>query len=194
MTGGHSDRGWARSHGTYISGKAHIDGVDQVAIEMEAKWGADRLRLLVSTELREKFDRQRYKFNQAIWAGSLEDVRQQSERMLKAWRALDRAAEAAGQAKLSPMAWEVTLADGTVAAIVPSEEHASAVRADGRRLAVYTLEEMGRFLSVYSHVARAKATFPGAKVAQIAKSISDPLDAIHDTDEPLNDPLDDIGR
>lgn len=194
VTGGHTDRSWARSHGTYIAGQAALAGVDQVAIEMETKWGSDRLRLLVSTELREKFDRQRYKLNQAIWHGSLEDVREQSERMTKAWRALDRAAAAAGQAPLSPQVWEVALADGTVAAIVPSEEHASAVRADGRRVAVYSLEEIGRFLSAYPGVARAKATFPGAKVTQVAKSVPDPLDAIHDSDEPLNDPLDDIGR
>lgn len=194
VTGGHSERSWARSHGTYIAGQAAIDGVDQVAIEMEAKWGADRLRLLVGADLREKFDRQRYKLNQAIWHGSLEDVREQSERMARAWRSLDRAAEAAGQAPLSPHVWEVALSDGTVAAIVPSEEHATAVRADGRRVAVYSLEEIGRFLSAYPSVARAKATFPGAKVTQVAKTVRDPLDAISDTDEPLDDQIDDIGR
>ena len=60
-------------------------------------------------------------------------------------------------------------------------------------MAVYTLEEIGRFLSAYPDIAKAKLTFPGAEVTAISKSISDPLDAIRDADS-LNDPLDDVGR
>ena len=75
-----SDHSWARTHGTYLAGRAYIDGADETASEMEAKWGADRLRLLVTPELREKFDRQRYLFNAAIWHGDLESVRRESGR------------------------------------------------------------------------------------------------------------------
>jgi hypothetical protein len=110
------EKSWARTNGTYLKGRAYIDGADKTAAEMEAKWGADRLRLLVSPELREKFDRQRYLFNQAIWFGELEDVRRESGRMVNAWMALDGAAESAGALKLSREVWEVTLADGSVAA------------------------------------------------------------------------------
>lgn len=188
------DRSWARTNGTYIAGRAYLDGADQTACEMEAKWGCDRLRLLVGPELREKFDRQRYLLNQAVWHGELEAVRREANRMVNAWLALDRAATEAGKAGLSPVVWEVALADGTVAAIVPSEEHAAAVQPEGRRAAVYSLEEIGRFLSAYPDVARAKATFPGAEVTQISKRVSDPLDAIPDSGEALDDPLDDIGR
>ena len=158
---------------------------------METKWGAGRLRLLVTPELREKFDRQRYLFNAAIWHGDLEAVRREANRMVTAWLALDRAATAAGKAAISPQVWEVALTDGTVAAIVPSDDHARAVIAEGRAVAVYTLDEIGRFLSAYPDVAKAKLTFPGAEVTAISKSISDPLDAIRDGVS-LNDPLDDI--
>jgi hypothetical protein len=85
-------RTWADTPGTYIAGRANIDGADKVAIEMERKWGVDRLRLLVSVELREKFDRQRYKYNAAIWHGDLEAVRREADRMTRAWMALDAAA------------------------------------------------------------------------------------------------------
>lgn len=183
------DRSWARTNGTYIAGRAYLDEADQTACEMEAKWGADRLRLLVGPELREKFDRQRYLLNQAVWHGELEAVRRESMRMVNAWLALDKVAEAAGKAKLSPVVWEVALADGTVAAIVPSEEHAAAVHPEGRRVAVYSLEEIGRFLSAYPDVAKAKVTFPGAEVTQIAKRVNDPLDAIPDSGDPLDDPI-----
>jgi hypothetical protein len=192
VTGGHTDRSWARTNATYIAGRAYLDEADHTAMQMEAKWGADRLRLLVGPELREKFDRQRYLLNQAVWHGELEAVRRESGRMVRAWLALDMAAEAAGKGRLSPLVWEVALADGTVAAIVPSEEHAAAVRPEGRRVAVYSLDEIGRFLSAYPDVAKAKVTFPGADVTQIAKRIEDPLNAIPDSGEPLNDRLDDI--
>jgi hypothetical protein len=183
-----NERSWARSIGGHIAGRAYLDGADQTACEMEAKWGADRLRLLVSPELREKFDRQRYLLNQAVWHGELEDVRNHSGRMVRAWLALDAAATAAGKAPLSPLVWEVPLgSDLGLAAIVPSDEHAAAVRAEGRQVTVYTLEEIARFLVAYPEVARAKAKFPGSEVVAVRKSINDPLDAIVDSDEPLDD-------
>jgi len=186
------ERSWARSNGTYIAGRAYLDEADQTACEMEAKWGADRLRLLVGPELREKFDRQRYLLNQAIWHGELEDVRRESMRMVKAWLALNAAAEAAGKLPISPHVWEVALEDGSVAAIVPDNDHAHAVVAEGRQVAVYTLDEIARFLSVYPAIAKAKLTFPGATVTAVRRSVDDPLLAIHDTQADLNDPVPDL--
>lgn len=186
------ERSWARGHGTYIAGCAYIDGADETASEMEAKWGVDRLRLLVGPELREKFDRQRYLMNQAIWHGDLEQVRREASRMVKAWQALDREATAGGKTPLAPQVWEVALENGSVAAIVPTNDHAHAVVAEGRQLAVYTLDEIGRLLSNYPEIAKAKAVFPGATVTAIRRSVEDPLDAIHDTDAPLDDPMPDL--
>lgn len=186
-------RSWARTHGTYIAGRAYIDGADETAAEMEAKWGCDRLRLLVSPDLREKFDRQRYLLNQAIWHGELEAVRREAGRMVNAWFALDRAATAAGKTPLSPQVWEVTLVDGSVAAIVPDAASAHHAISDGRKLAVYTLDEIGRMLSRWQEANVAKLVFPGAEVTAVRRSVDDPLNAIHDTDEPLDDPVSDIG-
>jgi hypothetical protein len=182
---------WSRTHGSYLAGRAHIDEADLMAAQMETRWGAGRLRLLVSPEMREKFDRQRYLLNAAIWHGDLEAVRREAKRMVTAWVALDKAATVAGKAAISPLVWEVALADGTVAAIVPNDHHAGAVLAEGRAVAVYTLDEIARLLSAYPDIAKAKLTFPGAEVTTIRKSISDPLHEIHDGVS-LNDPLDDI--
>ena len=184
---------WSRTHGSWIAGRACIDEADLTAVQMESRWGAGRLRLLVPPEMREKFDRQRYLLNAAIWHGDLDAVRREAKRMVTAWLALDKAATAAGKAPISPLFWEVALADGTVAAIVPSDDHARAVVAEGRAVVVYTLDEIARFLSAYPDVAKTKLTFPGAEVTKISKSISDPLDTIRDGVS-LNDPLDDIGR
>jgi hypothetical protein len=188
------DKSWARTHGTYIGGRAYIDGADETAAEMEAKWGVDRLRLLVPAELREKFDRQRYLFNQAIWHGDLEAVRTQSARMVNAWHALDRVATAAGAKPLPRDVWEIPLADGTVAAVVPDNARAAMVNADGRQVAVYTLEEIARLLVAYPEVAKAKLVFPGAVVTDIRpRSIEDPLLAFRDSDRSLDDPIPDFG-
>lgn len=182
------DKTWARSPGEYIAGRAYIDGADETASEMEAKWGCDRLRLLVGPELREKFDRQRYLLNQAIWHGELESVRREAGRMVVAWQALDRAASAAGKPRLSPVVWEVALEDGTVAAIVPDDAQAHAVVGEGRQVAVYTLEEIGRLLTGYG-LAKAKLVFPGATITAVNRSVEDPLKAVHDTGEALDDPI-----
>ena len=184
-----TEHSWARTPGTYIAGRAYLDGADETAAEMEAKWGCDRLRLLVGAELREKFDRQRYLLNQAIWHGELETVRRESNRMVAAWMALDRAAEAAGALELNPVVWEVPLADGSVAAIVGDDAHAHHVTAEGRKVSVFTLEEIGRLLSNYPDIAKAKLTFPGATITAVRRSVEDPLKAIHDTQEPLNDEI-----
>jgi len=189
MTGDHS---WARTEGTHITGRAHVDGADETAIEMEAKWGCDRLRLLVSPELREKFDRQRYLHNQAIWHGDLEQVKRECGRMVKAWLALDAAATAAGKLPLDPKVWEVVLEDGTVAAIVPDMAHGKAAVTDGRAMAIFTIEEIGKVLSDYRKIAKAKLEMPGLTVTKITRSVDDPLDAISDTANSLNDPIDDV--
>ena len=184
-----SDHSWARNLGTYIAGRAYLDGADETAAEMEAKWGCDRLRLLVDAGLREKFDRQRYLLNQAIWHGELEAVRRESNRMVAAWQALDRAAVAAGAAPLAAQVWEVPLADGSVAAIVPDDANAHAVVAEGRKVAVYTLEEIGRLLSAYPDLAKAKLVFPGAEITAVRRSVDDPLAAVSDTDAKLDDEI-----
>ena len=182
---------WDCSHGTYIAGRAALDGVDALAVEMERKWGCDRLRLLVSRELREKFDRQRYKLHAAVLNGELIEVQRESDRMLIAWRTLDTMAAAAGAAPIAPEVWEVTLEDGRVAAIVQTVADAHKVVAEGRQVEVYSLDEIGRMLASYPGVMKAKVIWPGARVTRVEKTIGDPLDAIRQAAD-LDDPLDDV--
>lgn len=178
-------RAWARNHATYISGRAWLDEADKLAADMETKWGCGRLRLLVSSDLREKFDRQRYLLNRAVWHGELEDVRRESGRMVNAWKALDAAAEQTGAGKLDPAIMEVVLDSGVVAAIVPDLQHAQFVKREDRRMDVYTLDEIGRLLSAFPTLAAVKESYPGAEVTRCKRSIDDPMDSIHDTDEEL---------
>ena len=184
---------WSETHGTYLTGRSYIDGAQALAIEMEKKWGADRLRLLVGQELREKFDRQRYLFRQAIEFGPLDTVRRESERMRSAYFALDGAAKAAGASPVDAEIMEIALASGTVLAIVgePDDARRAFARSDGRRMIVYTLEEVAMILSDYPSVNATKQVWPGATVTKVRRHVPDPLDVIaHPTG--LDDALDDL--
>lgn len=171
---------WQASHACYLAGQSHIDGADALAIEMERVWGVGRLRLLVSNELREKFDSQRLKLNMAIQTGGVADVQREADRMCNAWRALDAAARAAGAPEMWADAWEVGLPDGSVAVLVRSVTEAHKVVADGRGRAVYTLAEIANLLHYFPALAKAKATWPGATVTAVRREIADPLDALND--------------
>lgn len=182
---------WATSPGAYISGSSAIDGMDAVAREMELRWGADRLRLLVANELREKFDRQRYLVNRAIWHGQLHEVTEQAERMVKAWRALDTAATAAGERPLDPAVWETPMADGRVLAVVRTdgEAQAAAKSANGRSVVVWTMEEVARMVEAQAQVNEVKSAFPGATITAVRRTIGDPLNGLADSRLRLEDDI-----
>ena len=188
---------WMVTPGAYLAGRAALDEADALEVEMELTWGRDRLRLLVPTELREKFDRQRYLTSQARWEGELEDVKREAARMVKAWLALDKAAREAGKEILDPAVFEVTLEDGSVAAIVKEPDLANKVAPDGRNIRIYTLEEIGHMIWAFNGVLRAKEEFPGSTVQKNKTRVSDPLESplganqtegIWDTTAPIDGP------
>jgi poly(3-hydroxybutyrate) depolymerase len=180
---------WHATVGTFITGQAEIDDVDLLAIEMETKWGVDRLRLLVPVDLREKFDRQRYLLNRATWHGDLQDVIREAKRMCAAWRALDKAATAAGKPERAAEVWELALEDGRTVALVRTVDDARKVRPDGRFVDVYTLDEIGHLIHGFPALAKIRETFPGATVERVRTRIKDPLDAIPDSKAPIDDPI-----
>ena len=148
--------------------RAIIDGLDQVACEMERKWGVGRLRLLVSELLRAKFDAQKDKLEAAIAANQEQYIRAQAEGMKRAWSALDKAASEARHLPLSAEVWECVLpSSGNVIALVRTEAEAHHVC---REMRVFTLEEIGRLIEgLGPTVLEAKRVFPGATVTGIRK-------------------------
>jgi len=125
--------------------QAMVEDVDQVALAMERTWGIGRLRLLVPVELRARFDAQKDRLDQAI-ARNVEDlVRAQTQGMVRAWQALDRAAADAGRAPLCPDIWEVSLpGTGEVVSLVRTEAEAHHVVAEGR---VFTLAQIAALIA-----------------------------------------------
>ncbi|MDA1133256.1 MAG: hypothetical protein O2905_08575, partial [Proteobacteria bacterium] len=64
--------------------RAILDGLDHLALDMERKWGVDRLRLLVADPLRARFDAQKDKLDAAVVANEERYVRAQAEGMKRA--------------------------------------------------------------------------------------------------------------
>ena len=180
---------WQRSPGTYIAGQAALDEMDAVAIEMERRWGAGRLRMLVDVGLRERFDRQRYLVNHAIHHGDLEEVRVQSQRMVKAWQAADRVATEAAQPRLASGVWEIALANGRVLALARSASEAATYDAGGRDVELWTLEEVARMVEGGHFVQSVKRSFPGAVVVAVRSTIDDPLLKLADSRAGLDDDI-----
>jgi hypothetical protein len=147
-----------------------VQSVDALTDEMERKWGVGRLRMLVPDDLRERFDRQWHKWQAAYAAQDLAAVRAHSEAMRRAWTALEAAALEAGHAPLAPEVWETRMPDGSVLAVVRTQQEAHALARDGRERKVWTMDEVGRVLCTWEGrrwVEAVHTCFPGARVETV---------------------------
>lgn len=181
---------WQKSYGMFITGQSFIDEAKIVEREMNRRWGAGRLRMIVGPELRDKFDRQRYLFNQAIWHGELEDLRQQAQRMINAWKALDKQATSTGQTIMLPEVWDIVSPKGNVYAFVRDRDDAKVYERDRPNVRVFTLEEICLVLDAQEAVGEAKEAFPYAEVVGWSfGSVGDVLDDIEDTSYDLDDEI-----
>jgi hypothetical protein len=160
--------GWDRSsEGVARTIQGLVQSADLVADAMERKWGVGRLRMLVGDELRERFDRQWAKWQDAYAAQDIDATRRHTEAMRRAWAALDAAAEAAGHEPLRPETWEARMPDGAVLTIVRTIAEAHAIGPDTTERRVWTLDEIARVLHAWEGlrwVDAARASFPGARV------------------------------
>lgn len=156
-------------------------GVDEVARQMEERWGVGRLPLLVDDLLREKFNRQLRRFDEAIQSNDLERIRQTGAATKRAWLALGQAATEAGQQQLQPDVWEVRLEDGRVVALCRTNAEAHAEVRSGRHVEVWTIDEIARIMFAFPGLGTAKQTFPGATVESVrSRQAALPVDALDD--------------
>jgi hypothetical protein len=144
--------------------KSVIDGVDEQARIMEARWGVGRLDLLVDDETRVKFRRQLSRFNEAIEAHDFERIKAAGAAMRRAWVALDEIATRNGSQHLSPECWEIAMPNGRVIALCRTNADAFAEVRSGRHVEVWTVEEIARVIVNFPEVAKAKEVWPGALV------------------------------
>jgi len=148
---------------------------DFVVNEYESKWGIDRLQELVSSEMRDRFYKQREKLNAAIDNNDGKQTQHEVEVMCRAYVALEREAVAAGHKPLTGERWETPLPDGRVLAITKSFAEAGKVAKDNRDLVVYSIEEIANILAArekeaFDRINQVKAVFPGAAVTSFKKT------------------------
>lgn len=160
----------------YLAGRSHLDGLDALAVAMERKWGIGRLRLLVSADLREKFDRQRMLLNTAITEGDVDLLAHEVRRMMTAWNRLDAVATEAGALPLSPDVWEAHDTNtGEVIMICRDTVEAAALVRENRGALIFTLAEIGAILSAYRDITEIKRAFPGSVVRPLGRTRPDPV-------------------
>lgn len=153
-----------------------LEGVEAAREAAEHEWGVHRLERLAglhNVDLLARFRRQQRSWSEALQAAwdapiltrdLLERVQGKAGAMQRAWAALATWAAEAGHRPVAPWVWEVPLADGSVAALVETDEAAAKVLAEGRHVAVYTAREIGNLLdAVPAALQMAKVVFPGAK-------------------------------
>lgn len=173
--------GWEKQESGRIRVGALLTGLDLFAREIESKWGAERLRLLVSDELREKFDRQKYLLKVAQHEGAVGDVEEQVRRMRNAYVALDRAAMAAGADQINPAVWEGTLDDGRVVAIVRDERDVQLVANRVERgVLVWSMRDVLQLIGAQSFVNAVKEKFPGTKINALVGTGAGAFDDLDD--------------
>ena len=100
--------------------------------------------------------------------------------MRRAWEALDKAATVAGASTLDPDCWETRLDDGTVLLVcrdATEAHHVARARKDEREIEVWSVAEVGRFISHQREVRDVKKVFPGATVKSVRSTqvINDPI-------------------
>lgn len=160
--------------------KALFEGVDAARREVEIVWGAERLPIIVGTEWRTKLRKQQRRFSEALqvaWSAErltgeqMQDVRARAAAMCRAWPKLAEVAAEAGHRPLKPDVFgERILPDGSVAVFVRDNDSAASVLAEGRQVAVYTLDELASLIGqlIPESLQLAKIHFPGAKFTSAA--------------------------
>jgi hypothetical protein len=150
-----------------------IEALDEVAHQMERKWGVGRLPRLVDVDLAQRFWAQLDKLNAACQTGMLSEQEIQAHRTRNAWMALDAAAEAAGADRASPRYLTARMSDGRLLAICASYDGMQDVVREwvqhnkGQAAAVWTIDEVAKVLEGFDLVNRTKHLFEGAVVEDV---------------------------
>ena len=151
----------------YSLAKAILDGVDHAISTAERTWGVGRLRLLVSDELRARWDRQWLAWCRAVESSDVAAIQKQGGAVRRAVTALEAEARAGGQQPLTPEVWE-TRHDDRVVVVCRTSAEAGVVAREGRAAEVWTLDELVRLaLADRPEMEAVKIIFPGAEVTAV---------------------------
>ncbi len=161
-----------------------IAPLDRLAIEMDRKWGIDKLPELVSVETAEKYGRAVAQLNAALEANDPKLTAHKTGVCMRGLQIMDAEAEASGAPKATGAHWEYQLGNFKFAIIADDREWRT-LKAQRPDLMIFTMREAALALKAYCEVVPAietvKEKFPAAqitKLPQMGKSQDD-----------LNDPI-----
>ena len=155
--------------------------VDRLAIEMDRKWGIDRLPELVSVSMSQKYGSAVAKMNAAVEAGDVEECRKRCEVVVRGLQAMDAEAERVGAEKACTDVWEVEV-DGEMFGIMRDGRGWRAIKEQRPELELLTLREVALAYRYFREhwmgelEKAAKQSFPGAEMIDIkGKTFDDPI-------------------
>jgi len=167
------------SEATYRKIQNYLTEYDRVVSEYERRWGIERLPLLVSPELRDRFWQQIDKLNDAIHRDAPNDVEHHVAVTLRAYAALEKEAIAMGGVEIGDDVWTAEV-DGKVVAVVRDVHAVGGIKKEMPDALVYCVQEVAAILAKWSEqnklVADVKDVFPGAVVTDVKLTMKDKLD------------------
>ena len=153
--------------------------LDAVAVEMERRWGVDRLVELVAPETAARFGKVKARLDSAIDENDPEQVAKWAAMMIKGWNALSSEAEAAGAAEVGKGLRIIRHDDGRAFGIAGDQATATAAVRSGDypNVSIWSLDEVVRVLaSEEMRLANSvKDTFPGATVVRAGRVPEDDI-------------------
>lgn len=149
-----------------------VTRLDQVAVDYESRWGVGRLENLVSPDMREKWDRQKQKLDEAIQAKNLTETKNLVEGTIRGYAALEKQALELGHKFQSPDMWEVKHPENdTVFRIVKNNfDYDMACNGEAH---VFTLQEIARILSAHAVINEVKNVFPDSQVVGMSNEFKE---------------------
>lgn len=142
--------------------------LDEVAGQMERRWGVDRLIRLVTPDTAARFKHWADKLNTALEHGG-GNVAELAAIVERGWKAMDAEATAAGHEPMAPAYAEAEWAPGRLFAVAHDDAHRQTLIArnkhEGRDVSVFTVADLARLVASIPDVARIYELFPGAYIA-----------------------------
>lgn len=141
---------------------------DRAALDMDRKWGVNRLAGLVAPATAEKFGRALAHLNDCLQREAPEEAAAAAHNAMRGLAAMDAEATAAGHQPANPAIWAVEF-QGRTFAFIREAEQWPAAQAAMPGATIYTLQEAARALTGLAPdmVATIKAHFPGAQISAV---------------------------
>ena len=143
-----------------------ISDHDIKSMQMDVKWGTDKLPDLVPNDLADKYLKQQDRFRRAFRNNDQAGIQKHGRGMIKAYEVLDREAKKQGAKVIDPSDYWSVEVEGIEVRLVKTDEEMPREKPDG--VAYLSVGELMKF--VPADVISIKETFAGCKIKQMELS------------------------